>query len=60
MALLVENDKSENTSINQTLFIRRIALRPDIPLGKRGWVPTRAPPTFIRRLRATLHPDDDI
>ena len=57
--MALENNK-ENISINQTLFIRRIALRPDIPLGKSGWVPTRAPPTFIQRLRARLHPDDGI
>ena len=36
---LVNN--KENTIVNQTLFIHRIALRSDITLGKEGWVATR-------------------
>ena len=55
--ILLANNK-ENTTANQTLFIRRIALRSDIPLGKKAWVPTYAPRTFMQRLRATLDPDD--
>jgi len=47
----------DNTTANQTLFIRRIALRSDVPLGKKTWGPTLAPRTFIQRLRATLDPD---
>ena len=55
--ILLENNQG-NTSADQTLFVRRIALRSDIPLGKKGWVPTHAPRTFMQRLRAALDPDD--
>ena len=51
-------NNNNNTIANQTLFIRRIALRPDVSLGKKTWGPTLAPRTFIQRLRATLDPDD--
>jgi len=52
-------DNNENITANQTLFIRRIALRPDIRFGKKkAWAPTQAPHTIIQRLLATLHPDD--
>jgi len=50
-------DENKNTTANQILFIRRIALRSDIPLGKKKWAPTTAPRTFIQRLRATLDSD---
>jgi hypothetical protein len=57
-ALMLLANNQENTTANQTLFVRRIALRSDIPLKKRAWVPTHAPRTFMQRLRATLDPDD--
>ena len=53
--ILLENNKE---TADQTLFIRRIALRSDVPLGKKGWVPTHAPCTFMQRLRAALDPDE--
>ena len=56
--LILLGNKDKNTTANQTLFIRRIALRSDIPLGKKAWAPTYAPRTFIQRLRATLNSDD--
>jgi len=49
---------NKNTTTNQTLFIRRIALRSDIPLRKKAWAPTHAPRTFFQRLLATLDSDD--
>ena len=56
--LILLANKKKNTTANQTLFIRRIALRSDIPLGKKAWAPTYAPRTFMQRLRATLDLDD--
>ena len=55
LILLVNNN---NTTANQTLFINRIALRSDVPLGKKTWGPSIAPRSFIQRLWATLDPDD--
>ena len=56
--LILGEDNDENTTPDQTLFIRRIALRSDIPLKKKAWAPTHAPRTFMQQLRAILVPED--
>ena len=49
---LADNDNNEIA--NQTLFIRRIALRSDTHFYKRKWGTTSVPHTFMQRFRATL------
>ena len=53
-------DNNENTTADQTLSIRRIALRSDIPLKRKAsWAPTLAPRTFFQHLHEMLVPEDD-
>jgi len=50
---LKDNDNAPSVA-DQTLFIRRISLRPDIALGKKKWAPSFPPRTLIQRLYATI------
>ena len=56
--LILLDNNNENTTANQTLFIRRIALRSDFPLGKKKFGPTHAPLPFFQQLRAIFAPED--
>ena len=57
--LVLLEDDVENKTANQTLFIRRIALRSDIPFKKKAFAPTQAPRSFLQQLQAMLIPEDD-
>jgi len=48
-----------STTANQTLFIRRISLRPDIVLGRKKWAPSFPPRTLMQRLYATIVDADE-